>query len=112
MVIFNMEWKKYNEIRLTKHKMDLNIRKMTNHPPSPANIINNIIINITQNVFINITRNIIINITQNIIINITVLHNFFHSQDKTTVCVKAQVSLLQLTLLLLLKKIGNARPGE
>ena len=24
-------WKKYNEIQLTKNKMDLNIRKMTNH---------------------------------------------------------------------------------
>ena len=35
MVIFNKKWKKYNEIQLTKNKMDLNIRKMTNHPPSP-----------------------------------------------------------------------------
>ena len=35
MVIF-YKWKKYNEIQLTKNKMDLNIRKMTNHPPSPA----------------------------------------------------------------------------
>ena len=35
MVIFYKKWKKYNEIQLTKHKMDLNIRKMTNHPPSP-----------------------------------------------------------------------------
>ena len=26
---------KYNEIQLTKNKMDLNIPKMTNHPPSP-----------------------------------------------------------------------------
>ena len=26
---------KYNEIQLTKNKMDLNIRKITNHPPSP-----------------------------------------------------------------------------
>ena len=26
---------KYNEIQLTKNKMDLNNRKMTNHPPSP-----------------------------------------------------------------------------
>ena len=26
---------KYNEIQLTKNKMDLNIRKMTNHPPYP-----------------------------------------------------------------------------
>ena len=34
MVIF-YKWKKYNEIPLTKNKMDLNIRKMTNHPPSP-----------------------------------------------------------------------------
>ena len=36
MVIFYKNWKKYNEIQLTKNKMDLNIRKMTNHPPSPA----------------------------------------------------------------------------
>ena len=26
--------KMYNEIQLTKSKMDLNIRKITNHPPS------------------------------------------------------------------------------
>ena len=36
MVIFFRKLKKYNEIQLTKNKMDLNIRKMTNHPPSPA----------------------------------------------------------------------------
>ena len=36
MVIFYKKWKKYNEIQLTKNKMDLNIRKMTNHPPSPV----------------------------------------------------------------------------
>ena len=35
MVIFYKKWKKYNEIQLTKNKMDLNNRKMTNHPPSP-----------------------------------------------------------------------------
>ena len=35
MVIFYKKWKKYNEIQLTKSKMDLNIRKMRNHPPSP-----------------------------------------------------------------------------
>ena len=35
VVIFYNKWKKYNEIQLTKNKMDLNIRKMTNHPPSP-----------------------------------------------------------------------------
>ena len=34
MVIFYKKWKKYNEFQLTKNKMDLNIRKMTNHPPS------------------------------------------------------------------------------
>ena len=34
MVIFNMKWRKYNEIQLKK-QMDLNIRKITNHPPSP-----------------------------------------------------------------------------
>ena len=33
MVIFNKIWKKYNEIQLTKNKMDLNNRKMTNDPP-------------------------------------------------------------------------------
>ena len=33
MVIFYKKWKKYNETQLTKNKMDLNIRKMTNHPP-------------------------------------------------------------------------------
>ena len=32
MVIFNKKFKKYNEIQLTKSKMDLNIRKMTNYP--------------------------------------------------------------------------------
>ena len=36
MVRFNKKWKKYNEIQLTKNIMDLNIRKMTNHPPSPG----------------------------------------------------------------------------
>ena len=36
MVIFYKKWKNYNEIQLTKNKMDLNIRKMTNHPPSPV----------------------------------------------------------------------------
>ena len=36
MVIFNKKWKKYNEIQFIKNKMDLNIQKMTNHPPSPA----------------------------------------------------------------------------
>ena len=35
MVIFNKKWKKYKEIQLTKNIMDLNIRKITNHPPSP-----------------------------------------------------------------------------
>ena len=35
MVIFYKKWKKYNETQLTKKK-DLNIRKMTNHPPSPV----------------------------------------------------------------------------
>ena len=34
MVIFYKKWKKYNEIQLTKNKMDLNISKITNHPPS------------------------------------------------------------------------------
>ena len=38
MIILYKKWKKYNEIQLTKNKMDLNIRKMTNHPPSPGNM--------------------------------------------------------------------------
>ena len=38
MVIFYKKWKKYNEIQLTKSKMDLNIRKMTNHPPYPGKV--------------------------------------------------------------------------
>ena len=33
MVIFHKKWK---SIQLTKNKMDLNVRKMTNHPPSPV----------------------------------------------------------------------------
>ena len=37
MVIFYKKWKKYTEIQLTKNKMDLNVRKMINHPPSPEN---------------------------------------------------------------------------
>ena len=36
LVKFYKKWKKYNEIQLTKNKMDLNNRKMTNHPPSPS----------------------------------------------------------------------------
>ena len=36
MVIFYKKLKKYYETQLTKNKMDLNIRKMTNHPPSPV----------------------------------------------------------------------------
>ena len=39
MVIFYKKWKKYNETQLTKNKMDLNIQKMTNHPLSPAKVI-------------------------------------------------------------------------
>ena len=33
--VFYKIMKKYNEIQLTKNKMDLNNRKMNNHPPSP-----------------------------------------------------------------------------
>ena len=36
IIIFYKKWKKYNEIQLTKNKMDLNNRKMKNHPPSPV----------------------------------------------------------------------------
>ena len=35
MVVIYKKCKKYYEIQLTKHKMDSNIQKMTNHPPSP-----------------------------------------------------------------------------
>ena len=41
MITFCKKWKKYNEIQLTKNKMDLNIRKITNHPPSPGSKYNN-----------------------------------------------------------------------
>ena len=34
MVIFYKKWKKYNELQLTKNKVDLNIWKIANHPPS------------------------------------------------------------------------------
>ena len=40
MVIFYKKWKKYNELHLTKNKMDLNIRKTTNLPPSPVYVWN------------------------------------------------------------------------
>ena len=37
MVIFYKNWKKYNEkFNSEKNKMDLNIQKMKNHPPSPV----------------------------------------------------------------------------
>ena len=35
MVIFYKIWKKYNEIQLTKNKMDLNNRKITNQSLTP-----------------------------------------------------------------------------
>ena len=35
MVVFYKKWKNYNEIQLTKNKMNFNIKKMKNHPPSP-----------------------------------------------------------------------------
>ena len=34
IVLFYKTRKKYNEIQLTKNKMDFNIRKMIKHPPS------------------------------------------------------------------------------
>ena len=40
MVIFYKKWEKYNETQLTKNKIDLNIRKITNHPPSPGDVRN------------------------------------------------------------------------
>ena len=48
-ILINIKWyyftrygKKYNEIQLTK-KIDFNIRKMTNHPPSPDIIIKTLV---------------------------------------------------------------------
>ena len=38
MVIFYKKWKRYDEILLTKNKMDLNNQKMTNHPPSSGGV--------------------------------------------------------------------------
>ena len=38
IIVFYKIWKKYNEIQLTKIKMDLNNRKMTNHPAFPGTI--------------------------------------------------------------------------
>ena len=43
MAIFYKKWNKYNEIQLTKNKMDLNIQKITNHPPSPVSLFTNMI---------------------------------------------------------------------
>ena len=40
LVKFYENWEKNNAIQLTKNKMDLNNRKMTNHPPSPAAVEN------------------------------------------------------------------------
>ena len=36
IILYYKIWKKHNEIQLTKNKMDLNNRKMTNHPPCPV----------------------------------------------------------------------------
>ena len=38
ILIFYKKWKKYNEIQLTKIKMDINIRKITNRQPSPSKL--------------------------------------------------------------------------
>ena len=44
-ILINIKWyyytrygKKYNEIQLTKNKIDLNNQKMRNHPPSPGQL--------------------------------------------------------------------------
>ena len=50
MVIFYKKWKKYDEIQLTKNKMDLNNRKITNNSPSPDNNNNRIYIFISPGV--------------------------------------------------------------
>ena len=36
MVVFYKKWKNDNKIKLTKYKMDINIRKKINHPHSPV----------------------------------------------------------------------------
>ena len=54
MVIVYKKWKKYNEIQLTKNKMDLNIRKMTKNQPSPE-LLNNQRINYCFNMKLFIT---------------------------------------------------------
>ena len=59
MVIFYKKWKKFNEIQLTKNKMDLNIRKMTNHPPLSLPNLNKIITNIILEYFIRNGKNTI-----------------------------------------------------
>ena len=56
MAIFYKIWKKYNEIQLAKNEMDLNNRKMKNHPPSPDN---SLIKKILFKVGINCINNII-----------------------------------------------------
>ena len=35
MVVYYKRWKKYNEIQLTKNKMDLNNQKIKNNGPLP-----------------------------------------------------------------------------
>ena len=36
MVVFYQNWKKYDKIQLTEHKMDFNNLNLKNQPPSPA----------------------------------------------------------------------------
>ena len=38
IALFYKIWKNYNEIQLTKNKIDWNNRKMLNHPPSPGSL--------------------------------------------------------------------------
>ena len=38
MVVIYKKWKKYNELQLTKNKIDLNNLKIKNHPPLPKSI--------------------------------------------------------------------------
>ena len=48
MVIFYKKWKKYNEIQLTKNKMNLNNRKMRNHSSSPLRPMNSSVFTINN----------------------------------------------------------------
>ena len=61
LLVFYERWKKYNEIQLTKNKMDLRNRNLKNNPPSP------ILYNNTWNVYIQYIHGHIYNIILHIV---------------------------------------------